>query len=194
MTNDSSRNSASVSFVSFAHSIRQPVRLAQMAIVCSRTKINKPKISFSISGSWLFPINKQQTARLQFLQCALAAIKEGFVIKMNNFAILLKQDHVPVKDAASSRFIRATAQLQLPLELDALKQKKDYDSDEESNTQHQSSGWKRTALKDLYTAQIDRSKKPKLKSGSGDLDTFSITLSLSVKTSKYASKTGLQLY
>eukprot|EP00961_Rhodomonas_salina_P174884 2359030-Rhodomonas_salina.2 len=111
---------------------------------------------------------------------------------MNNFAILSKQDHVPVKDAASLRFMRATAQMPLPQELNALKPKKDNHSNEEAGPiACRTSHLKRNPTDPFSPPD---GKKQRSKSAVGNSDTFSILLASNVKTSKYTSMTGLDLY
>eukprot|EP00961_Rhodomonas_salina_P092359 1242637-Rhodomonas_salina.1 len=87
---------------------------------------------------------------------------------MNNFAILSKQDHVSVKDAASSRFMRATAQMQLPPELDALKPKKDYHSNEEAGPVACRTSHRKRNPSDPFSPHDG--KKPRSKSAVGNSD------------------------
>eukprot|EP00961_Rhodomonas_salina_P205376 2772363-Rhodomonas_salina.1 len=95
-------------------------------------------------------------------------------MEMNNLAILLKQDHVPVKDAESSRFMRATAQMPLPPELNALKLRKDYHDNEENITLPcRTSNRKRNATDPFAPPE---GKKQKSKPAVGDSDAFSAVL------------------
>eukprot|EP00961_Rhodomonas_salina_P170128 2293039-Rhodomonas_salina.3 len=113
---------------------------------------------------------------------------------MNNFPILSKQDHcdVPVKDAASSRFMRATAQMPLPPELNALKLKKDdHDNEENITVPISTSNWKRNPT-DSFTPP--EGKRQKSKPAIGNSEAFSILLAANAKTSKYTSMTGAVLY